>query len=181
VSLLAGATPGIHYPHSEHYIRNIRVKNTSPLVEAARAAGYPVEPAIREDDTSVIGFPVKERNFSKGKRDASIWEQFADAAAMQKHWADNQVSCTVTFQAEEAPAVARCLEVYEDQLKAISLLPLDDHGYEQAPYIEINPRQYAAMMAKLKPLDLSGAAHDEDATDKFCDGDKCEIRPRAKA
>jgi adenosylcobalamin-dependent ribonucleoside-triphosphate reductase len=173
VSLLAGATPGIHYPHSEHYIRNVRVKNTSPLVEAARQAGYPVEPAVQEDDTSVVSFPVKERNFAKGKRDASIWEQFADAAAMQKHWADNQVSCTVSFKSEEAEHISRCLEVYEDQLKAISLLPLDDHGYEQAPYIEITAAEYEALKALITPLDLSGSSHE--VTDKFCDGDKCVV------
>jgi hypothetical protein len=173
VSLLAGATPGIHYPHAEHYIRNIRVKNTSPLVDAARTAGYPVEAAIAEDDTSVISFPVKESDFSKGKREASIWEQFADAAAMQRHWADNQVSCTVTFTKGEAKHVARCLEVFEDQLKAISLLPLDDHGYEQAPYIEITEAQYDAMVARLKPLDFIGVGHE--ITDAFCDGDKCTV------
>jgi ribonucleotide reductase alpha subunit len=175
VSLLAGSTPGIHYPHSEFYIRNIRVKNTSPLVDAARTAGYMVEADVYADDTSVISFPVHEKNFSKGKRDASIWEQFADAAAMQKHWADNQVSCTVTFAKAEASQIARCLEVYEDQLKAISLLPLDDHGYKQAPYIEIDEATYDTLMGRITTLDLSDSAHDDDATEKFCDGDSCVI------
>lgn len=176
VSLLAGATPGLHRAHSEYYIRNIRIKNTSPLLAAARAAGYPVEAAVHEDDTSVISFPVKEKNYSKGKRDTTIWEQFADAAAMQRHWADNQVSCTVSFKAEEAEYIASCLSIYEDQLKAISLLPLDDHGYVQAPYIEITEEAYNEMLARIGTMDLSGTAHDDDATDKFCDGGKCEVK-----
>jgi len=174
VSLLAGATPGIHYPHSEHYLRNVRVKNTSPLIEAARRAGYPVAAAVQEEDTTVISFPVKEKNFSKGKRDVSIWEQFADAAAMQRHWADNQVSCTIHFTTEEAADIAKCLEIYETQLKAISLMPLDDHGYEQAPYIEITAEEYEAWKAKLKPLDLTGSVHE--VTEKFCTSDTCELR-----
>jgi adenosylcobalamin-dependent ribonucleoside-triphosphate reductase len=173
VSLLAGATPGIHYPHSKHYIRNIRVKNTSPLVEAARVAGYHVEADVSADDTSVISFPIKEKDFSKGKRDVTMWEQFADAAMMQRHWADNQVSCTVSFTADEAKSIPACLEVYETQLKAISLLPLDDHGYPQAPYIEITEEQYEALAARVQPLDLAGSVHE--VTDKFCDGDSCTI------
>jgi len=60
-------------------------------------------------------------------------------------------------------------------LTAISLLPLDDHGYAQAPYIEIDEATYLEMVACIKPLDLSGTQHDEDATEKFCDGDSCTV------
>ena len=175
VSLLAGATPGVHHAHSEFYIRNIRVKNTSPLIQAAADAGYTVEPDTYADDTSVVSFPVKTPDFVRGKREVSIWEQFADAAAMQKHWADNQVSCSISFSNAEAQHIARCLEIYEDQLKAISLIPLEDHGYKQAPYIEISGVEYDRMVAKLSPLDLRDAVHE--VTDKFCTTDKCMISP----
>lgn len=33
VSLLAGATPGIHFPHSQNYIRRIRLSSNSNLLE----------------------------------------------------------------------------------------------------------------------------------------------------
>jgi len=176
VSLLCGATPGIHYPHSQHYIRNIRVANTSPLVKAAKDAGYIVEPDTYADDTSVVSFPVREEHFSKGKRDASIWEQFANAADLQKHWADNQVSITVSFQNGEHKDIKTCLEVYETRLKSVSLLPLleSDHGYEQAPYIEITEKEFKKLSKSLKPINFATAVHE--VTDKFCDGDKCEIK-----
>jgi len=175
-SLLCGATPGIHYPHAEHYIRNIRVDNTSPLVQAASNAGYPIEPDTYADDTSVISFPVKEQHFVKGKNEASIWEQFANAADMQRHWGDNQVSCTVTFNPEEARDIQSCLEVYETSLKAISLLPIKDHGYKQAPYIEITKEEYEQMVARIGPMHLNmQATHDATAEDKFCDGDTCNL------
>jgi intein/homing endonuclease len=93
VSLLCGATPGIHYPHSEYYIRHVRVANTSPLVEAARKAGYEVYADVYAGDTSVVAFPVAEKNYLKGKDQVTVWEQFANAVDMQRHWADNQVSC----------------------------------------------------------------------------------------
>jgi len=173
VSLLCGATPGIHYPHSEYYIRNIRVQETSPLVQLCRDAGYPVEEDEYSDHTFVVSFPVREKNFTKGKEDATIWEQFANAAAMQRWWADNQVSITVTFSEEEAKSIQACLEIYEDQLKSISLLPLKDHGYKQAPYITITKEKYEDMVSKVTELDLDGSKHE--VTERFCDGDTCVI------
>lgn len=180
VSILSGSTPGIHAAHSEFYIRNVRVAGTSPLVEAARKAGYLVEKDVYAADTFVVSFPVKSENFDKGKKDCSIWEQTALAAAMQRYWSDNSVSITVTFKKEEGGQIEDVLNHFEDKLKTISFLPLSEHGYEQAPYIEIDEATYEAMVANIQPLDFGSAAtHDISAEDKFCDGDKCELPPVA--
>jgi adenosylcobalamin-dependent ribonucleoside-triphosphate reductase len=175
VSLLCGASPGIHYPHSEYYIRNIRVANTSPLVDAAAKAGYLVEKDAYASDTSCISFPVKEEHYQKGKSDVTIWEQFANAGDLQKHWADNQVSITVTFKKDESQDIKTCLEIYETRLKSVSLLPLmdGDHGYVQAPYIEITKDQYETMTSQTTDIDFSNSRHE--VTEKFCDGDTCVI------
>ena len=173
VSLLCGATPGIHYPESEYYIRNIRVANTSPLVEACNSAGYLVEADTYAVDTSVVSFPVKESFFTKSKNDVSIWEQFANAADMQHWWADNQVSITVTFRENERQDISNCLDIFQDKLKSISLLPLSEHGYVQAPYIPITEEEYNSMTKNLLPLNLNAARHE--VTDKFCDGETCQI------
>jgi ribonucleoside-triphosphate reductase len=173
VSLLCGATPGIHYPESEYYVRSIRIANTSPLIEPLRDAGYLVEKALVEPDTSVVYFPVKERNFLKGKKEVTIWEQFANAADLQKYWADNQVSVTVTFKPDEVKDIASCLEVYETRLKSVSLLPLLEHGFAQAPYRAITKEEYLEMSEKIKDVDFTEAIHE--VTDKFCDGDTCVV------
>lgn len=173
VSLLCGATPGIHYPEAEYYIRNIRVANTSPLVQACINSGYQVEPDSYAVDTSVVSFPVKEKFFVKGKKDVTLWEQFANAAAMQYWWADNQVSITVTFNKNEESDIQSCLDIYQNQLKSISLLPISEHGYVQAPYIPITEEEYNARMQNVSELDLTLSRHE--AEDKFCDGDACEL------
>jgi len=174
VSLLCGATPGIHPPHSPFYIRNIRVAGTSPLCQAARDAGYKVEKDACVDDTWVISFPVAT-HCTKGKRDVSIWEQAALAADLQRYWTDNQVSVTVTFTQAEAPEIATVLEVFEDRLKSISFLPAgEDHGYIQAPYIEITEDEYNAMAAKIRPMVMDAAKTEE--TDNFCTTDTCMLK-----
>lgn len=43
VSLLAGATPGMHFPESRFYLRRVRLASTSNLVPVLRAAGIKVE------------------------------------------------------------------------------------------------------------------------------------------
>jgi hypothetical protein len=41
-----------------------------------------------------------------------MWEQLAFAAFLQRHWADNQVSCTVTFDPEtEGPQLKHALDL----------------------------------------------------------------------
>lgn len=176
ISLLPGEPPGIHYPHSEFYIRRIRVGVHSPLSSAAAAAGYHVEPAVgQEASTVVVSFPVKEEFFRRGKDDVSIWEQVANAVAYQKFWADNQVSVTVTFKPEEQDDIKHVLELYEDSLKGISFLPLSEHGYVQAPYEEITEEQYNDMTACLDARALVVEGVLDTVSPKFCDGDSCEI------
>jgi ribonucleoside-triphosphate reductase (thioredoxin) len=172
VSLLPGSTPGIHRAISEYYIRNIRVTSGSSMVPACIAAGYKVEPCMYAPNTSVVSFPVKEVNFSKGATETTIWEQFQMAAEMQRYWADNQVSATIYFHEHEKKDIAACLAMYDTSLKGISLLP-HTHGYVQAPIIPITKEEYEDMLTGLRPLVLNGSTHEVD--DKFCDGDKCII------
>lgn len=184
VSLLPGVTPGIHYPHSEYYYRTMRVAWNNPLIKALRDAGYRMEDDrydIRRQ-TAVVYFPVHEKNFDRSKDQVSMWEQLANAAVMQRYWADNQVSITVTFNESESKDISKALEMYEDQLKSVSFLPLnpstgdeeeDECGYVQAPYQTITKEEYEAAIIRLRQIDFSLARHDIE--DKYCDGDKCSI------
>ena len=173
VSLLCNASPGIHFPHSEYYIRRVRISKNSDVWKILKKAGYHVEPdTMQPDYTMVVSFPVKQPYFTRGKKDVSIWEQFELAANFQHTWADNQVSVTATFKSEEIKDLPRILSYYETKLKSVSLLPLEDHTYEQAPYEEIDKQTYEKMSSKLKKYSLN-----EDVSDpeKFCDGDTCTL------
>ena len=72
----------------------------------------------------VIEVPVDVGEGIRTVNDVSMWEQMCLAAFMQRNWADNQVSCTVTFDPEkEGPQIANALDYFQYQLKGISLLP----------------------------------------------------------
>ena len=177
VSLLPGVTPGVHYPHSEYYIRRIRVAKTSHLIQSMKDAGYKVEEDKNlPESTMVVEFPVYEPNFSKKKKDVTMFEQLELAAQMQHYWSDNQVSITVTIE-PATEDVATGLSMYETRLKAVSFLPYDDTGYEQMPYEEITAEEYKEMVSGLKRPKLNIGMEDDGKTfDKFCDADGvCEI------
>jgi len=174
VSLLGGVTPGIHYPISEYYIRNIRFQEGSALLEQLKQAGYHIEKDKYSLNTYVVSFPVKEEFFDRSVKDVSMWEQLENASQMQEYWADNQVSVTISFSNQEAIDIKNALELYETRLKGVSFLPKENHGYEQAPYIPITKELYEELIDQLTKVKFTGDTHE--IVDKFCDGDACEIK-----
>jgi ribonucleoside-triphosphate reductase (thioredoxin) len=175
VSLLPGVTPGIHYPHSEYYIRRIRFQEGSDLLKLIQEAGYPVEKDKYSPNTVVASFPVREPFYTKGKNDVTIWEQMEMTAQMQQYWADNSVSVTVTFKKAEEKDIKSCLELYSTRLKTVSFLPIAEHGYEQAPYEEIDKDIYDRLMKDVFPLNLSSSTDSKGDEKVYCESDRCYI------
>ena len=177
VSLLPGATPGIHFPYAEYYWRTIRMDSGSQLAESLRRSGYRVIDLPNEGhNTCVVYFPVHEENFFKGRNDVTIWEQLELAAQMQYYWADNQVSVTVTFKPEEASQIKQALELYETRLKSISFLPLEDHGYEHAPYQPMTKEEYEKESKRLKTIRVKESIETQGFENKFCDAEgACQV------
>jgi hypothetical protein len=174
VSLLNGSTPGIHFPEDEYYIRRIRFAKDSQLIEPLREAGYKIEDDKYSPNTFCVEFPVKEPHFVKGKRDVSMWEQLEIAAQYQHYWADNSVSITVTFNANEAPQIKDALEMYETRLKAVSFLRYEETGYVQAPYEPITKEQYEDMIKDITPIQRIETSEGGIGS-KFCTNDTCEV------
>ena len=178
VSLLAGATPGLHYPESRFYIRRIRLSINSTLIKPLEKAGYHIEPAFGSKNTTVVvEVPVDVGEGVRTINEVPMWEQMSLAAFMQKYWADNQVSCTVTFDPKtEGNQISYALNYFQYQLKGISLLPKFEQGaYRQMPYEEITKEEYDKMVSKLKFLSFRQVKGNEAIVDKFCNNDTCEI------
>lgn len=175
VSLLAGVTPGVHYPLDSTYIRRVRVSENSPLVERLERAGYNIEPDRYSANTVVVEFPVSLGKV-KSLRDVSIWEQMHLASLASTYYADNSVSLTAQFDRNKVDVqeLEKVIRWSADKFKAVSFLPYEDHGYEQAPYESITEEEYHKRSEKLGALDLSNIASHE-MSDLFCDGESCEV------
>jgi len=177
VSLLAGATPGLHFPESRFYIRRMRLSKYSELVAPLKKAGYKIEPAVGSEDTTlVVEIPVDVGEGIRTVSEVSMWEQLSIAAFMQKYWADNQVSCTVTFDpVKEGDQIKHALNYFQYQLKGISFLPKLEHGaYPQMPYEAIDSETYTKIVKGLGKLSFTNIKGEEADIDKFCNNDTCE-------
>lgn len=178
VSLLAGATPGIHAPIDTQYIRRVRFPTNSSWAAPLKRAGYKVEKAHDGHNTSIVEFPVNLGDDLRCQHDQTAHEQLENAAFMQRHWADNSVSCTVSFdpQEENPESLSRLLQKFDSQLKGISFLPSPKKGsiqYAQAPYERINLSQYYQMMKSIKPILFDHSDNFVPKEHSFCDGDVC--------
>jgi len=173
VSNLPGVPPGIHHPEAEYYYRVVRVAPSSPLWAKYEAAGYRCVDLRPNRPEIAIYFAVKEPHFKRGKADVTMWEQLEIAGQMQRDWADNQVSVTITYQPHEAKDIPYALALYETRLKGVSFLPLDCRHYAHAPFQPITNKEYEVYISNITDVDISNTRNE--IVDKFCDGDVCLV------
>jgi len=174
VSLVAGATPGIHYPEATTYYRRVRIAKDSVLVKILRDAGFHLEPVHGDENrTLVVKFAITDERV-RAITDVTIWEQIQNVVDYQRYWADNQVSCTIKFKADEVDDIARVLEIYEDQLKGVSFLPLEDHGYTQAPYETCTLQEVVDYNSNISDADYSQYLY-EAVGERYCSNDACVV------
>lgn len=181
VSLLSGATPGVHWgPGGEFYLRAIRFGNTDTMIYLFKAAGYKIEDDVVSANTSVVYFPVASGH-KRSEKQVSLFEKIGLAATAQKYWSDNGVSVTLSFDKEvETKFIAPALNMYEGQLKAVSFLPMGNKTYLQQPYTEITREEYNSYVGTIGKIDWSAIYDGKDNLDaeseKYCSTDACEIK-----
>lgn len=182
VSILAGSTPGVHWaPGGKTFLRAIRFGADDPMVERFVDAGYLVEDDVVSANTKVVYFPVATAQ-KRSEKEVTIWEKVNLAALAQRHWSDNAVSVTVSFDQEaEAKHLGTVLHMYEGQLKTVSFLPSSNMTYPQMPYTSVTREEYDAYVGRLSKVDFSpiylGQTGNLDAAgERYCTTDACELK-----
>ncbi len=184
VSLLAGVTPGAHWPTADIYIRRLRLSTNDPLVSVLRKAGYHVEPDVMNPEFDVVVELPTIGPQVRIESEVSVWEKAALAALHQRYWADNAVSVTLSFSEAERDQIGAVIRAFEGQLKTLSFLPSFDTGaYAQMPYERIDTAAHSAKVKKVKHLDwdrLYGGDSLDAAGEMYCTTDVCEIKYETK-
>jgi adenosylcobalamin-dependent ribonucleoside-triphosphate reductase len=185
VSILAGESPGVHWtPGGEYFLRGIRFRNGDAQLPLFKQAGYNIEAASEDPEgTSVVFFPIKSLA-KRSEKEVSIFEKTSLAAMAQRHWSDNSVSVTVSFDAEkEKDTVGTVLHMFDGQLKTVSFLPMGNLIYPQMPYTQITAEEYESYTMKLMPIDFTGVYEGlgaEAIGEKYCSTDACMIDERVE-
>lgn len=181
LSLLSGASPGVHPLFSRYYIRRVRMSALDKLVPICRELGYHIEFAKNFDktdnhDTVVVSFPCYSGPGTVASEMTAI-NQLELVKKLQTIWADNAVSVTVYYKKEEIPEIKKWLsDNYKDCIKAVSFLLHSEHGFMQAPYEEITEEKYKELKSKVKPLKNLVISSEEVIDGIECVGGVCPIR-----
>jgi ribonucleotide reductase alpha subunit len=156
-SLLAGVTAGGHPAFAPYYIRRVRMAANDPIVDVCRRNGYPIEPEKRLDgsnnlETMVVSFPIATPENTVCASEVSAVNQLDNLSWLQRHWADNSVSCTIYYEQEELPQIQSWLQENYEQLKTVSFLLKTDHGFIQSPMEEISEKEFIALKQQTKEI-----------------------------
>jgi len=180
LSLLGGATPGVHPAFAPYYIRRVRMSSSDTLVKLVRGAGYHVEFALnfdgtRNHDTVVCEFICAAGDGAILAKNVTAVEQLDLVKQMQTLWSDNAVSVTVYYGPKELDAIKIWLRNnYKNGIKSVSFLRHSEHGFQQAPYEEITLEQYQERRLKVKPV--SGVIQAQIIDGLECESGACPIK-----
>lgn len=176
ISQLVGVPSGVHYNEFDYCIRRMRIGTTSKLSEILKKSGYDYEfDKMAGEGTLVFSFPLHQGD-GRSADEVSPWEQASNLALMQREWADNSVSCTISVKPDtHGDELEHLLAHFAPVIKCLSVLPVTPIGvYEQMPYEKITKAQYEEMLSKVKPIDTN-ELDDIAIGTRGCDGDSCDL------
>ena len=105
-----------------------------------------------------------------------LWKTYAE------HWCEHKPSVTISVKEKEWVNVGSWCWNNFDHLSGVSFLPHTDHTYKQAPYQDINEKEYNSLLGKMpKAIDWSKLSdvEKEDTTrgtqELACTAGVCEL------
>lgn len=182
LSLLGGATPGVHPAYSKYYMRTVRMSSGDNLVQICKDLGYHVEYLLNFDgsenrDTVVVYFPCETPDGAILAEDMSVLKQLEMVKKLQNIWSDNAVSVTAYYEEKELPDLKKWLkDNYKNNIKSVSFLLRQKHGFKQAPYQEISKQEYLKATSKVQPLSSAKIGTGDMIQGVECEGGVCPIR-----
>jgi ribonucleoside-triphosphate reductase len=189
-SLVLGTSSGIHGWHDKYYLRRIRLSKNESLYH------YLLEyhPELLEDDIfkphiqAIISVPQKAPQ-NAIFRDESVLDFLNRIKKFNLEWVKpghrkgentNNVSATISVQHNEWRKVGDWMWENKETFNGLSVLPFDNHSYQQAPFESITKEKYEELYKHLQNVDLSNIFEGEDNTELQSElacsgGGSCEI------
>lgn len=188
-SCVLGTSSGIHPWYDEHFLRTIRF-NKSEDIASYMIVNHPElveEDILRPHDTICVRIPIKAPKGAITTKETAL-DMLGRIEKFSKEWikpghlsGDNthNVSATVYVKPTEWDVVGEWMWDNQDTYNGLSILPLGEHSYIQAPLEAITEEEYMSRVLNLKPIDLTQVLEEDDAVDfgaaAACAGGACEI------
>ena len=187
-SCVLGCSSGIHAWHNDFYLRRMRLLKTEAMYGYLKM----FHPELLEEDTfnknnGILVLPQKAPEGSITRQETAI-QQLERMKKVYLEWiqgghrrGDNthNVSITVSVRDSEWAQVTEWMWKNKDSYAAISLLPLSNHTYHQAPFQDIGEADYNERMDQLVNVDIDMIREDQDYTnlsgEAACVGGACVV------
>ncbi|NLL00234.1 MAG: ribonucleoside-triphosphate reductase, adenosylcobalamin-dependent [Clostridiales bacterium] len=185
LSTLPCVSSGIHFAHSNYYIRRVRISVTDPLYKMIEAEGsFPIYNENGQTDENctikVIEFPIKAPE-GRTKYDVGAIEQLELYKLSMENWSDHNSSITVHVREHEWEDISHWLYDNFDSVVGITFLPLMEETYPLLPYETTSREDYEERIRQVKPINyelLASFDNDEehDIIDAECESGACPVR-----
>lgn len=172
---------GIHPAYSRWLIQRIRFAANDPLIPVLRSAGHHIEYVERFDgtfdkNTVVVEFYIETPPETPcADQDFDTWKQLDTLLMAQAKWSDQAVSVTVYYKREDIPEIKEWMSKNLCNIKTISFLCREEHGFKQAPWESITEKQFLEKSKEIKPLDLS-EINEGKLESQECEGGVCPVK-----
>lgn len=165
IAKMPGVSEGVHPIFAKYFIRRIRFNKLGDAMEQVydlEAQGYKVEDDLYAPNTAVVAIPTKdilmqevEDRFGldqaeylvQAADDLTLKDMLAFQALYQDLWADNAVSYTANFDAQQYSAehIAGQILAFGGRLKGATIFP--ELTMPQCPYERIERWEYESTIA----------------------------------
>lgn len=148
VSQLCNTASGIHARHNRNYIRTVRVDKKDPIYHFMLAKGFVIEDDVmRQDSTAVVSFAMSAPASAVTRDQVSAMDALNLWLLYQREWCEHKPSVTITVRDDEWLAVGAWVYEHFDEVSGVSFLPHSDHTYQQAPYQDLTPDEFATWVS----------------------------------
>ena len=188
-SCVVGTSSGIHAWHNDFYIRRMQCTKDDALYKyMAKYHPELVKDMTLIPNSAVIEIPQRAPKSAILRKNETALKMLKRVATWNKEWViaghqsgmnTNNVSATVSVKDNEWEKVGRWMWENRNTFNGLSVLPYDGGSYTQAPFEDIDEKEFNKRYRKLTELDLSKIKETDDNTtvaqELACAGGSCEI------
>lgn len=190
ISKIMDTTEGVHKPLGRFILNNVVYSAHDPQVSVFQNAGYKVVAHPDNPTAVLVTFPQKWDNvkFDRvGELEVNLEpavNQLTRYKEVLTHYADHNVSNTISYSPDEVPAIVDWLDANWDDYIGVSFLfrtdPLKtpaDLGFAYLPQEVVSEATYLQYVEGIRPLELVGGAEETLLEDGLeCSSGVCPIR-----
>jgi len=153
----------------------------SELVKVCRDNGYHVEyvrnfDGTEDHSTVVVSFPCSFPENTTFADDMTAVDQLEVIKRLQAEWSDNSVSVTIYYRKSELDDIKAWLAENYVNVKSVSFLLHNEHGFDQAPMEEITHEKWLEMSKSVTPITSLESLNMDDIDIADCETGACPVR-----